>query len=188
MTQTAAATIPTRTITLDASLRDEAIARIVKANRRAERLGLTPYRYAVGETTTVPMFDDETILRGCRKITDPDGVTRYVRRDGTVIEPDWYREMITLTLVGATPALPGGWVILGMVDLDPAMGPQLRLFADNAGPIDRAAHTGGDWQDCHHCHKPRNRSKMFLLRSRDGELVRVGTTCLGAGFASPALG
>lgn len=153
---------------------------IEKANRRAKRLGLTPYTISVVEADPEPVYDETQIKDWARK----DGVRLYpLDANGRAIQPDYYRSRSTVTVGGVTPRLPGGWEFIGVVTEDEIIGPMPKLVTDAARKLDLNLNRFRDidtWNECEHCGKRRNRRKMFLLRSTGGEVVRIGSTCIHA--------
>jgi len=168
----------TTTHTIYAHHLEELENRINRANRRATRRGLEGYSLTVSPANPEPVYNEDEIKGWHRE----NGKAIYpIDAWGCKLEPEYYRERITVTIGGIVPKLPGGWRFIGIVDEDPIIGPMPKLITDDARTLNLNLDEFRDldtWNECDHCHTNRDRRKVYLLRSEAGAIVKVGSKCI----------
>lgn len=124
---------------------DELQKRVNRVNQRATKLGASP-----------------VVLR----ITGKDRIKTIDRRTRV-------RE-VEVEVLGSQPRLPGGWVLLAVMDHREALpivksvpGRELPAGQRDRGPL------------CDRCGKNRRRTDTFVLQDESGKVVQVGRNCLG---------
>lgn len=165
-----------RTLTFDAVrlpiLREE----VARLNKLAAKLGVDPIVVDVVERTTV-------------KRTQEDPFARYLGEaargclvmDNTTGKPALFDvEVVTVTITGESPTLPGGWRYVGAIEHNIGGGEANLVHGD---AVELAEYRDAP-ANCDHCKFRRNRKKTVILRSDDdswhvgGAIVQVGSTCL----------
>lgn len=81
-------------------------------------------------------------------------------------------EVVRIHVSGMAPKIDG-WAVAAVVDMTSEV-PLVHSVGGEELPRDAI----GDGE-CDHCHQRRARSKLVVLRDENGNLKRVGTTCLG---------
>lgn len=128
-------------------LLDRVMAVIEKANKRAAKLGVEGFKVEQGEP-----YPQE------RK-TD-DGHRYFVN-------------IIPLTITGPKIRVPGGWSLLGRVDIEPD-GNIINTRPGAEMPV-RYRATGSH---CEHCNAARDRKSIFVFEDEAGAHKQVGRSCL----------
>lgn len=149
-----------------------ALQRVMKANRRAARVGLDGYTVAITDAEPMPIYSED----------DPHG---------RISRPIYYIEMVNFTVAGMVPTL-GNHEVIAVLKADEFAGVVSHMFPGVAD-VDLSS-VRIDSMECDHCHKTRARSKTYVLRDRKtGALSKVGSACLtlytgitvSASFANP---
>lgn len=149
-----------------AALREE-IARLA---RRAKRLEL-----AAPLCTLTGAYEDRIYSVSREGAALDDGGEEAARNPRV-----WRRAIerfVEVVVSGERPQLPGGWTLLGVVewieteDGEEAM---LRMVPGEEAP---------EWarttrNRCDHCHVSRRRNAVILVRSEDGEVRQIGSSCV----------
>lgn len=91
-----------------------------------------------------------------------------------------YNTFIEATIHGAQPKLPGGWVLLAIVD-HREKHPIVSTIPGQEMPPGQRDRGG----ICDHCGKVRRRADTFVLQAEDGRVVQVGRQCLADFLGSP---
>lgn len=139
--------------------------RIDQINRRAARLGLASVGYVI-----VDRYLEER--RVDNNYAPPQ---RYWHRLAEGEEPCGYtRECVEIKVVGE-PVVIDGWRFIAHLEHTEAGNLISRLDGDDSpiGKIWRKAPA-----NCAHCQQPRSRKYTYLVRSEDGDLLQVGSTCV----------
>jgi hypothetical protein len=131
--------------------------RLEKLAKRAAKLGMT-ITWSLGAWTPAVV-----------------GYERDV--DGMIAIPKVpiYANQATATLTGETPKLPGGWTLVGVIELLEG-NVLLRNVPGETMPVlyrDAARATL-----CEHCNTKRNRTATFVVRDEAGAHKQVGRQCL----------
>lgn len=99
----------------------------------------------------------------------------------TVSETRWVKDdlgfdvpVVDLTISTATVALPGGWSLVGVIDFAAADTPLVFELEDGLALRDGVI----DPSRCDACGVARRRATSYAVRSADGELAVVGSTCV----------
>jgi hypothetical protein len=141
---------------------DKAIERVTKANKRAIRIGQPGYTYQFAEAAPLPVYDE--VFDG--------SIGGFVSRR---IEPLYFIEMVDFTILGLVPRL-GDWEIIALLEEDEHAGTVSRLFPGVTNV--NLTSIKADSMECDYCHTNRSRIKTFVLRDKDGNLIKVGRNCL----------
>lgn len=164
-----------RIYTIPQGRKDDFDAALVKLAAKAAKYGLAaPTAEVVGETRRVVV------------IRDPDtGTLVEARRlDGAVVCDRWLVIEVTEPVV----VLPGGWRFLGTIQHTEA-GNILRTVPGavlRPGEISDFRETSAT--RCDHCRIVRRRKDTYLVRSAEGGLLQVGSTCIGEFLGRDLLG
>jgi hypothetical protein len=145
------------TYTIATSDVEIAIARITKANRRAAKIGQPGYTYTTTTGQPMPIYENEGSTVGPRPSV-----------------PLYYVPMTILTVAGVVPKL-GEYEVIATLTQDPFAGVISHLFP---GVDVSLAELRADSTACQHCNTNRNRRTTYIVRDTDGNMTRVGKTCL----------
>lgn len=135
--------------TLPANAADAMEYRVNKANRKAVLLGQALYRLEI----------------------EPAEPIRHHELDGEV----WFEQMINVRVIGDAPRV-GDYEVAGVITMDPIAGmvPNLTEGVLTSAEIEAVRLD----QQCDHCHSNRERTKIFILKGADGQVVQVGSACV----------
>ena len=130
--------------------------RLKQVNRQATKLGVEPIRYE---------------LTGCEEQRRTKNHEPFVFAGERI---EFTERFVEVAVFGEQPKLPGGWMLLGVVDHREALpivkcvpGNELPEGQRERGPV------------CDHCDAKRRRVDTFVLRAEGGRVVQVGRQCLG---------
>ena len=137
----------TREVTLDAINLPRLTVKVDALNKRARRLNFPETTFTITE-------------RGERK-GQRNPITGTRRTIPTV----------TVSIVGQTPRLDGGWTFLGAVEHHE---PENLLHGDD----ERLAAYRTAAPTCDHCQKIRSRKKTIIVTAEDGRVAQVGAMCM----------
>ncbi len=145
-----------KAFTVPAGKVDALRSRVAELNKRAERLGLPPVTYTIGEVRYVELEE------WCP----------YTNRTRSTL-----RALVDVAFQGEAPRVDG-WAFVARLEHTAAGNPMARapMFeSDESVDLSGWATAGAD---CSHCRLDRKRKDTFLLQNEAGELRQVGSTCL----------
>jgi hypothetical protein len=123
---------------------------------------------------------------GCEKIalTVGEGVHKELSFAGPHGYPVSVFAMVyDCTVAGSVPVVDGGWEVMARLNVDQQ---GVQTFDLVAPGVDVTALPADVM--CQHCNKVRSRRCIYFLKGADGQVIRVGSTCLESflGCQSPA--
>lgn len=141
-----------RLVTFESDRLSDLRREVEKLNKTAAKIGVEPI--------VLEVLGRETVER---RMPTPDGLGWYPVRI----------EMVECRLTGASPVLPGGWRYVGAIEHLEAG--NLLHGSDDDGTMSAYREAKSE---CVHCGFRRNRNKTLIVRSEEGELAQVGSSCL----------
>lgn len=144
--------------------------KLVKLNKRAAKLGVTPITLTIEET-----IDRPTWFVGKAAFEDEAAAIKFARIYSTVsvVRAGYIREHIVI-VDGEAPKL-NGWVFTATIQAAGEAGNILRTVPGQTVP---ARYRDADGTRCEHCKTSRRRNDTYIVRHDDGTAKQVGSSCL----------